>query len=247
MHHILVAHGKAVSVMRDMNLQHLGIVLNFEYPQPANDSKEALEAAKRYDGIYNRWFLGGLFNKQYPEDIAQYLEPYLPRGYQNDFNIIAQPLDWLGINYYTRCIIDADPTSAFPALKTVEGPLPKTAMNWEIFPEGLYSFLDRIHKDYTKDLPLYITENGLALSDKIIDNKVSDIGRIDFLDSHLQYVQQAIMDGIPIMGYFAWSLLDNYEWAFGYEKRFGIIHVDFKTHMRTPKESYYALQKMLEK
>lgn len=245
MHHVLLAHGKSIQVMRSLNIDNLGIVLNFEHSEPANNSPEAKRAATRYDGIYNRWFLGGLFNKSYPEDIERDLLTHLPNSYENDFDIIAEPIDWLGINYYTRALIDADPTTPYPSLKHISGPLPKTAMDWEIYPEGLYSFLRRIHKDYTKGLPLYVTENGLALTDNLVDGTVEDPERITFIDAHIDAVKQAISEGVPVKGYFAWSLLDNYEWALGYEKRFGMVHVDFDSFERTPKKSFIALKKAL--
>lgn len=245
MHHILVAHGKSITVMREHKLDKLGIVLNFEYSQPVNETAQSVAAAQRYDGIYNRWFLGGLFKKQYPEDIVSELGPYLPLGWEKDFDLIAEPMDWLGINYYTRKLIDNDPSTSFPSLTEVPGPLPKTAMDWEIYPQGLYSLIDRIHKEYTGDLPLYITENGLALDDVLLDGEVNDNNRIQFVDDHLISVRKAIAEGAPVKGYFLWSLLDNYEWAFGYEKRFGMVHVDFETFERTPKQSYKQFAQVL--
>jgi beta-glucosidase len=153
---------------------------------------------------------------------------------------IAAPLDWLGINYYTRKLIAPDDTP-WPALKEVEGPLPKTQMGWEIYPEGLAFFLRRAHADYTRGLPIYVTENGLAAPDALAGNRIEDEGRIAYISSHLDAVRQVIAEGVPVAGYFTWSLMDNYEWSLGYEKRFGLIHVDFETLDRTPKASYHAL------
>jgi beta-glucosidase len=130
-------------------------------------------------------------------------------------------------------------------MKPVEGPLPKTQMEWEIYPEGLYKFLKRTADEYTGDLPLLVTENGMANADVCVDGKVDDAKRIDYFDQHLSAVKQAISEGVPVSGYVAWSLLDNYEWALGYEKRFGLVHVDFDTLKRTPKQSLKAFARML--
>ncbi|MEH0071752.1 family 1 glycosylhydrolase [Pannonibacter sp. Pt2-lr] len=159
----------------------------------------------------------------------------MPKGWENDFDVIGTPVDWCGLNYYTRKLIAPDPDSAWPSHKEVEGPLPKTQMGWEIYPEGLEFFLKRTHAEYTKGLPLYVTENGLANDDHLINGEVQDDGRIDFLDQHLAATRRAAEAGVPVKGYFLWSLMDNYEWAVGYEKRFGIVHTDFETLKRTPR------------
>lgn len=245
MHHVLLAHGRSIQAMRALGMENLGLVTNFEYAAPADDSREAAEAARLYDGIYNRWFLDGVFKKSYPEEVLAGLGPHMPEGYERDFDVIAEPVDWVGINYYTRKLIAPDGSGQFPALKEVEGPLPKTLMDWEIYPDGLAFFIDRVHRDYAKGLPIYVTENGMASADRLADGAVSDPARIDFLNQHLARVRQAIDAGVPLKGYFIWSLLDNYEWALGYEKRFGLVHVDFDTLQRTPKASWHALKEAL--
>ncbi|WP_211665482.1 GH1 family beta-glucosidase [Leucothrix arctica] len=246
MHHVLVAHGKSVQAMRGLGMDNVGVVLNFEYSQPVDDTPEAIESAHLFDGIYNRWFLGGVFNQAYPEDVLVGLEPHLPKNYQDDFPTIAEKVDFLGVNYYTRSIISPDGTDQFPAHKTVEGPLDKTSMGWEIYPDGLHHFLTWADREYTKGLPIYITENGMASYDTVDENGViDDEPRINFLNQHMDAVKQAIAEGVPVKGYYAWSLLDNYEWAVGYEKRFGLVHVDFDSLERTPKNSYLQLQKAL--
>lgn len=244
MHHILLAHGTAISEMRGLGMANLGGVFNFEWANPADDSDAARKAADLYDGIYNRFFLGGIFKGAYPDNVLDGLEPHLPQGWQDDFATIQAPLDWVGLNYYTRANI-APTAGAWPAQENVEGPLPKTQMGWEIYPEGLYKFLKRTADEYTGDLPLFITENGMANADVITDGVVDDQARIDFVNAHLAAVLRAIDDGARVDGYFLWSLLDNYEWALGYEKRFGLIHVDFDTLQRTPKASYHALKHAL--
>ena len=245
MHHVLLAHGTAIQVMRDLGMSNLGAVFNHEWAQAADDTPEAIRAAELYDGIYNRWFMGGVFKGEYPAIVLEGLEPHLPKGWQDDFGTITAPVDWCGLNYYTRKII-APNNDPWPSHEEVEGPLPKTLMGWEIYPEGLYNFLTRAAAEYTGDLPLFVTENGMASPDVINpDGHVLDEGRIAYINAHLAKVKQAIDEGVPVNGYFLWSLMDNYEWALGYEKRFGLVHVDFDTLARTPKASYHALKSAL--
>ncbi|MEM0946020.1 MAG: GH1 family beta-glucosidase [Pseudomonadota bacterium] len=239
MHHVLLAHGQSIEVMRGLGMMNLGGVFNMEYAHPVDDSPAAWAAADLYDGYYNRFFLSGVFQKQYPENVLAGLGPHLPTGWQDDFETIAQPLDWVGINYYTRKII-APNDGPWPAHDEVEGPLPKTDMGWEIYPDGLEFFLRRTHEEYAKGLPLYVTENGMAAPDRVEAGAVADPHRIDYLDAHLGAVARALDSGVPVSGYFTWSLLDNYEWALGYDKRFGLVHVDFDNLKRTPKASYHA-------
>ncbi len=246
MHHVLLSHGRAIKVMRELGMTNLGAVCNFEYAQPADDSPEAKAAAQLYDGYYNRFFISGLFKKCYPEDVLEGLGPHLPEGWQDDFDTIAQPLDWVGVNYYTRKLIAPDDTP-WPAHKEVDGPLPKTAMGWEIYPDGLHHFITWLAREYTGDLPIMVTENGMASYDKVVGGAVPDPARQDYLNQHLAAAKRAIADGAPLKGYFIWSLMDNYEWALGYDKRFGLVHVDFDTLERTPKTSYHALAAALRR
>ncbi|PJE27223.1 Beta-glucosidase A [Pseudooceanicola marinus] len=245
MHHVMKAHGTAIQAMRAMGLKNLGAVVNMEWADPADDTPEAAEAAALYDGYYNRFFLGGMFKKEYPANVMKGFEPHMPEGWQDDFDVIASPLDWVGVNYYTRKLIAPD-DGPWPHHHEVEGPLPKTFMDWEIYPEGLYKFLKRTAEEYTGDLPLFVTENGMANADVIQpDGTVNDPERLDFVQKHLAMMKKAADEGVPVNGYFLWSLLDNYEWSLGYEKRFGLVHVDFETMKRTPKSSYYEWQKAL--
>lgn len=242
MHHICLAHGLAVDRLRCMGQPNLGIVLNFDYAQPASDSPEDLRAAACADGIFNRWYIEGITRQTYPEIVLEGLAPHMPANWQDDMALIGQPLDWLGINYYTRHIQAAAPGTPWPAIRDVPGPLPKTQMEWEIYPDGLHHFLTRMARDYVGDLPLYVTENGMANPDL---PDLPDQVREDFLFTHLAATKRAIADGANVKGFFYWSLLDNYEWAEGYEKRFGLVHVDFTTLKRTPKTSYHALARAL--
>jgi len=237
MHHILVSHGRSIEVMRGLGMSNLGAVCNLEWATPASDSAQDQAAAARYDAIYNRFFLGGMFHGRYPDLVLEGLEPHLPQGWQNDFPTIQAPLDWIGVNYYTRQLTRAA-DGPWPSYADAPKQLPLTQMGWEIYPDGLRDFLIRTAREYSGDLPIYVTENGMANPDQV---GVPDEARIAYLSSHLRAVQQAIAGGAPVQGYFCWSLMDNYEWSLGYEKRFGLVHVDFETLARTPKASYDAL------
>ncbi|MCE0504665.1 GH1 family beta-glucosidase [Roseivivax sp. GX 12232] len=243
MHHVLLAHGRSIEVMRGKGQENLGAVFNFEWAEPADDSPEAARAAQTFDGYLNRFFVEGVFRGRYPDSVLEGFAPHLPENYQDDFPLITQKLDWCGLNYYTRKLC-APTDGAWPHQTEVEGPLPKTLMGWEIYPEGLYQSLKRLH-EYAGDIPLYITENGLASPDVVKDGAVDDQPRIDYLEAHFAAARRAIDEGVPLAGYFVWSLMDNYEWALGYEKRFGLVHVDFDSLERTPKASYHALKRAL--
>ena len=245
MHHIQLAHGLSVAVMRDHGHANIGCVLNKELGVPVDDTEEAATATHLFDGIYNRWFEESIFKGAYPDDVLGILLPYMPEGFADDLPVISTPLDWAGVNYYTRSVIAPDAQEPNFGFSCLRGDLPKTDMGWEIAPDGLAFFLDRLADDYCPDLPLYITENGMANADHVVAGQVSDQARIAYFDDHLSIIADRIAKGVKVQGYFAWSLLDNYEWAFGYDKRFGLIHVDYDNQKRTPKDSYYAWQTAL--
>ncbi|MDR9481825.1 MAG: GH1 family beta-glucosidase [Salibaculum sp.] len=245
MHHVLKAHGAAMEVLRAEGRENCGIVLNFEADVPAEDGPDHAAAAARQDAIMNRWFLEGITRGSYPQEALEGLEPHLPAGWQDDMAAISQPIDWLGVNYYTRGLMRAMPDMAWPAMDPVPGPLPKTQMGWEVFPQGLEDTLTRLSRDYVGDLPVYVTENGMAWDDHVIDGAVHDPARISFISEHVEATHNAMDKGTNVRGFFYWSLLDNYEWAFGYEKRFGMVHVDYETMTRTPKASFHEFAKAL--
>ncbi len=247
MHHILLAHGAAVERLRDIVRDNLGIVLNFEHAAPADDSAASAAAADLQDGIYNRWFIEAIARGSYPDRVLDGLAPHMPEAWQDDMALISQPIDWLGVNYYTRSLLRADDSQPWPGIAPVPGPLPKSQMGWEIYPDGLREILARMARDYVGDLPIYVTENGMAWDDRVADGAVSDPERLAFIRAHMAATRDAIAAGANVKGFFYWSLLDNYEWAFGYEKRFGLIHVDFETLKRTPKTSYEALRAALSR
>ncbi|HOZ34599.1 MAG TPA: family 1 glycosylhydrolase, partial [Tabrizicola sp.] len=245
MHHILLAHGLATQRLRGMGQPNLGIVLNFDHASPATNSPQDQAASDLWDGIFNRWFIEGITRQSYPQNVLEGLAPHMPANWQDDMPVIGQKLDWLGVNYYTRHLHAHDASQPWPHLKDVPGDRPRTQMGWEIYPEGLHHFLTRLARDYVGNLPIYVTENGMANADQLQDGAVTDQIREDFLFSHLAATRQAIADGANVKGFFYWSLLDNYEWAEGYEKRFGLVHVDFDTLVRTPKSSYHTLARAL--
>lgn len=244
MHHVLLAHGRAVQALRAQGVGNLGAVFNLEWATPASDTPADLAAADTHDAYYNRFFMDGVFRKTYPKAALAGLEPHLPQGWQNDFDVIGEAVDWCGINYYTRKRVCAA-EGPWPHLNEAPNTLPETDMGWEIYPQGLYDFLHRTARDYTGDLPIFVTENGMANADHMHAGAVDDSARIAYLAAHLDQVKRAIDEGVPVRGYFVWSLLDNYEWALGYGKRFGLVHVDFETQTRTPKASYHAMRAWL--
>ena len=237
MHHVLLAHGRTIQALRAMGIGNLGGVFNMEWADPVDSTPCAQAAASRYDAFYNRFFMEAVFKGAYPAEALEGLEPHLPRGWQDDFPTIRAPLDWLGLNYYTRKLI-APASGPWPALAEVEGPLVKTQMGWEIFPEGLYRFLHRAAA-LAPGLPIFVTENGMAHDSG--GDGLHDPARLAYVDAHLAQCLRAIAEGVDLRGYILWSLLDNYEWSLGYEKRFGLVHVDFDTLERRPKESFQAL------
>jgi len=245
MHHVLLAHGLAVERLRGMGQANLGIVLNFDHAASATDAPEDRAASDVYDAIFNRWFIEGITRQAYPDEVLAGLGPHMPANWQDDMPLIGQKLDWLGVNYYTRHLHAHAPGTPWPSLRDVPGDRPRTQMGWEIYPEGLHSFLVRLARDHVGQLPIYVTENGMAHAEELEDGQVNDEIREDFLFSHLAATRAAISEGANVRGFFYWSLLDNFEWAEGYEKRFGLVHVDFDTLVRTPKFSYHALARAL--
>ncbi len=239
MHHVLFAHGTAIDAFRAEGVKNLGIVLNLEKSEPATSAPADVAAANIGDALFNRWYLGGVFKGEYPQELIAHLGANLPDKWQDDMAVVSRPLDWVGINYYTRGLYKADPEAKGLSISQVKGPLEQTDMGWEIYPQGLAELLTRVSNQYTK-LPIYVTENGMAEVEGLDDPR-----REKFYENHLRAVLSARQQGADVRGYFAWSLLDNFEWAEGYAKRFGIVHVDYKTQLRTPKSSYRAFQGML--
>jgi beta-glucosidase len=231
-HHILVAHGRAAEVLRrEAPASEVGIAIDLVPMYPFSDNEADVEAAHREDGFRNRWFLEPVLGRGYPEDMLERYDEILPTIEDGDMDTIAAPLDFLGINYYTRSVVRAS-VGEVPA----EG-AEHTEMGWEVYPDGLYRLL--VHLQTVYEPPeLYITENGAAFADARENGRVADSRRVSYLEGHLDAVVAAIAEGVPVRGYFLWSLLDNFEWAFGYSRRFGIVYVDFDTLERVPKDSF---------
>ena len=236
-HHLLLSHGLSLKALREQGCKaQLGIVLNLSPTYPATDSAEDHKSAKLADAHLLRWYLDPIFHGRYPQEALDDLGADAPKVEPGDFALIGQKLDYLGINYYSRSVVSAKghwkPGSQGHAL---------TDMGWEVYPQGLTDLLVSVHRDYPAAKRLYVTENGGAFRDPVgADGRVHDADRTRYLDTHIAAVGDAIAQGVPMGGYMVWSLMDNFEWASGYEKRFGIVHVDYATLRRTPKDSALA-------
>ncbi len=213
-------------------------MLNMSHLEPAGDGEDDLQAVNFADGLYHRWYLDPLYRGAYPEDVAARLTLAEGLVRSGDLATISAPMDFLGVNYYTRNIVRRSrPGSFLPNLVRPQGAL--TTMGWEVYPEGLYAVLQRLHYEYPV-AKLYITENGASYPDTPDPTgEVHDQERVRYLGRHLLEVRRALAAGVPLHGYFIWSLLDNFEWAHGYLPRFGIVRVDFRAQQRTIKDSGY--------
>ena len=240
-HHVLLGHGFALRALRvALPSAQVGITLNPAPIHPATCSDEDRAAALRMDGHLNRWFLDPVLRGHYPEDLRAYYERLfgpLDVVRRGDLRTISAPLDFLGVNYYQPERVAADPRCAPLGVKAAPRPAPTTAMGWEVNPDGLYELLLRLRRDYG-DIPIFITENGAAYDDgAVVDGCVEDPDRLEYLRAHLDALARAVAEGVDVRRYYAWSLLDNFEWEQGYRKRFGIVHVDYETLARVPKRS----------
>ena len=231
-HHLLVSHGLAVQALRaDGCRAKLGIVLNLAPSLPATDSATDVAKAHLDDALGRRWYADPLFKGEYPQEALDALGADAPVTAAGDMTRIATPIDYLGVNYYSRHVASADGSFS---VKT--SGLPLTEMGWEVYPEGLTMLLLRLHNDY-KLPPVFITENGGAFKDSVLAGQVHDADRTEYLQNHIAAVAAAMKQGVPVAGYMVWSLMDNFEWSSGYAKRFGIVHVDYATQQRTLKDS----------
>ncbi len=247
-HNLLLSHGKVVQLYRDMNLNgKIGIVLNFSTKYPASQSKEDLHATWLSDGVINRWFLDPLFKGTYPEDtVALYKAKGAHFSYpEEDLKIISKPMDFLGVNYYSSEFIQHCDQNFYKGINSELKQLETTDMGWIVYPQGLHDLLVRLHNDCGK-IDLYIAENGAAYKDAIThEGRIEDIERQNYLLSHIKESHRAIEHGVNLKGYYVWSLMDNFEWSFGYSKRFGIVHVDFESQKRTVKQSGYLYKNII--
>lgn len=246
-HNLLRGHGLAVRAFRADGEGHIGLVVNLEPKYAATDSPEDRAATARMHAWMNRQFLDPVFLGSYPEELAELHGPKPPPFPEEDFRVIREPIDFLGINYYSRSVVRADPKAPpFFAGRVRQAGAEHTAMDWEVFPEGLKACLLWVKRRYG-EIPLYITENGAAFADPLpLGGRVADSRRVAYLRAHLRAAHEAIAEGANLRGYFAWSLLDNFEWAFGYEKRFGLVRVDFDTQARMLKDSARFYRRVIE-
>jgi len=231
-HHLLLSHGLAVRALRaEGATAKLGLVLNMAHQMPLTQSPADRAKARLDDARGRRWYADPVFKGRYPPEILAELGADAPVVEPGDMAVIATPIDYLGINYYSRAL-----SSAARPVEARDKPYPKTDMGWEIYPDGLRELLLTLHRDYTLP-PTYITENGGAFPDANTSGQVHDADRTDYLATHINAVGEALAAGVPMAGYMVWSLMDNFEWSSGYAKRFGIVHVDYDTLARTPKDS----------
>ncbi|GAE37385.1 GH1 family beta-glucosidase [Halalkalibacter akibai] len=247
-HHLMVAHGKAVIKFRELKTSgEIGYAPNVEWNEPFSNKQEDIDACKRAGAWFIEWFFDPVFKGSYPQFMVEWFKN---KGVtvpieENDLEIISQPIDFLGINYYTGSVGRYKENSGLFDHERVDQGYQKTDIGWNVYPEGFYNVLKYITENYGS-VPIYITENGSCYNDEPIDGRVNDQGRIDYLRQHLTALRRSIDSGVNIKGYLTWSLLDNFEWAEGYTMRFGIVHVNYRTLERTKKESYYWYQKVIE-
>jgi len=242
-HNLMRAHGAAVQAYRAAGAHEIGLVVNIEPKYAASDSPEDQAARARAEAYMNRQYLDPALLGRYPPELAEMFGEAWPDWPSADFELIRQPIDFLGVNYYTRNVTRADNSFLLRAGPVEQKHATYTTTGWEVFPQGLTDMLVWVKNTYG-DVPLYVTENGAAFYDppKPIDGRIDDPLRVDYLKHHIAAVGEAIRRGVDVRGYMLWSLLDNLEWSLGYSKRFGMVHVDFETQARTPKASahFYA-------
>jgi beta-glucosidase len=246
-HHSLLAHGRAVDAIRANSRTEplVGIALNLNHVEPAGDRQADLEAAQRFDGWLNRWFLDPLFRGSYPEDMLAFWGDRVPEAQPGDLDGLPERLDFLGINNYFRSVI-GDGTEPPLKVRTHRPAGRYTEMGWEVYPDGLYELLARVHRDYGPR-SIYITENGAAFDDELASGgRVEDPERIEYLHDYLYAARRALEEGVPLHGYFVWTLMDNFEWAHGFSKRFGLIYVDYDTQARFVKDSGHWYRRAIQ-
>jgi len=237
-HHLMLSHGRAVEVIRaEAPGARVGVTLNMWPMEPASSSDADRKAARAADGFQNRWFLDPIFRGEYPEDVLETFAPHAPPVRHGDLDAIATPIDFLGVNYYHREVVASNGNGGRRVVH--QDGSQYTDMGWEVSPHGIRDILERVWEDYAP-VALYVMENGAAFGDiRAHDGFVRDPERCAYLAAHVEAVRSAADAGIPVRGYFVWSLLDNFEWAQGYGRRFGLVYVDYPTLERIPKGSFY--------
>jgi beta-glucosidase len=246
-HHVMLAHGAAIPIIRrNVPNTKAGITIDLGYFEPLTDSPDDKLAAQLEDGFKNRWFLDTTFKGEYPADIVERCRDVLEGIDLSEAKNIAVPVDFLGINYYTRSTVKYSPEGRFNSDFVHRDNVPRTDFEWEIYPDGLRNLLVRVWKEYAPKI-MYVTENGAGYFDPApVNGMVEDPGRVEYYRSHLKACEEAIAEGVPLNGYFAWSLLDNFEWAEGYQMRFGLTYVNFETQERTLKRSGHVYRDIIK-
>ncbi|MCP2312842.1 MULTISPECIES: GH1 family beta-glucosidase [Kitasatospora] len=245
-YHLHLGHGLAVQALRAaVPGARIGLSNNLSTIEPASSDPADLAAARRADGHINRWWLDPVFGRGYPQDMVELYGVDLPVR-DGDLELIGAPLDWIGLNYYFRQVVADDPGAPVPGFRQVAGPNAEhTAMGWEVHAAGLEELLLRLTEEYGAT-EIHVTESGAAYRDTVTaDGRVEDPERTAYLEAHLAACARAAAKGAPVAGHFAWSLLDNFEWAYGYDKRFGLVHVDYGTQRRTVKASGHRYAQLI--
>ncbi|MFZ1879628.1 MAG: GH1 family beta-glucosidase [Gaiellaceae bacterium] len=246
-HHVLLSHGWAVERLRaHCPRAEVGIVLDSWPAHPATDSEADRKAARLADGARNRWFFDPVLRGEYPVDMLEHFGHLAPMVKDGDLAAIAAPLDFVGVNNYSRTLVRANAAGGPPV--EMRAPTAQlTDMGWEVYPNGIAEVLERLHEEYAAP-SLYVTENGASFADvRTHDGLIHDIERRDYLAAYIESIEQAMARGTPVRGYFVWSLLDNFEWALGYSKRFGLVYVDYPTLERIPKDSFYWYRDLISR
>jgi beta-glucosidase len=249
-HHYMLANAKAIEAFREtVKAGKIGVAFALSPVYPATGSEPDRVAVQRWDGFVNRWFLDPMLKGCYPEDMLEFYRERFkaPEIQAGDMELIKkQPLDFVGVNYYSRKVVKSSRAEPVLEAEVVENRDPTWATNGEVYPEGLYDILLRLDREYDHPV-IFITENGTSFGDEQLkDGRLNDSWRIDFLAKHLEAASRAIDKGVRLKRYYVWSVFDNFEWVFGYGRRFGIIHVDFKTQARTWKQSAIWYQAVIK-
>ncbi|MCM3786309.1 GH1 family beta-glucosidase [Neobacillus mesonae] len=245
-HGLLLAHGKSVKKFRELGVEgKIGIAPNMEWAVPYSKSEADKAASERHIAWFADWFLDPVFKGEYPQFMVDW---FAEAGAKvevkpGDMEIISQPIDHLGVNYYTMSVDRYNPDAGVLGFEQVDMGLVQTDIGWPVESRGLYEALHHLQK--YGNIEIYITENGACINDEVENGQVKDFRRISYLQQHIAQLHRAITDGINLKGYMAWSMMDNFEWAEGYRMRFGLVHVDYRSLVRTPKESFYWYQNVI--
>lgn len=248
-HHMLLSHGKAVNLYREIGCKQIGITLNLTPAYPASDSYGDRIAANNRNGYTNRWFLDAVIYGKYPADMVNIFAMHSKSDFsfiwEKDMEVISTTCDFLGVNYYSRVSVEFDSTLVHLARNAYHTDFKKNAMGWDLSSKAFRDLVEWIRKEYTQ-LPIYITENGSAWEDVLEEDNIHDKDRVEYLNQHLNEILEMNKDGLDIKGYYYWSFMDNFEWGWGYTRRFGLVYIDYDTQKRIPKDSFYAYKRFIQ-